>query len=116
MDKRIVAAVDGALQRKGWKPVPADAACYVTYDAFAREQRSLRVWDGGRFRGVMGSVDVATSIKGALVVGIWTRDHQLMWRAVARDSVSDKPQKNEKQLAGAVEKMFRDFPPAAAQQ
>jgi hypothetical protein len=115
MDKRIVAAVDGALSSKGWQKVTAGAACYVTYDAYAREERSLRVWDAGRLRGGFGSVDVNTTVKGSLIVGIWTRDHELMWRAVAKDTVSDKPEKNQKQLAGAVQRMFRDLPAAAQQ-
>jgi hypothetical protein len=32
---------------------------------------------------------------------------------VARDTVSDKPDQNEKKLAKCMDKMFKDFPAAA---
>jgi len=40
-----------------------------------------------------------------------TSTKQVVWRGVASDTVSDKPEKNEKHLYEAVAKMFKDFPP-----
>jgi hypothetical protein len=36
---------------------------------------------------------------------------QLIWRASAEDMVSDKAEKNEKNLDKGVTKMFKSFPP-----
>jgi hypothetical protein len=38
---------------------------------------------------------------------------KLVWRATATDTVSDNPQKNEKKIHKAVEKMFEKYPTAA---
>lgn len=116
VDKHIVDAIDGALAARGWRKVQDSPGCYVSYQASVREQRSLHIWDGrGRFRGGMGSVDVQTVLNGMLVVDIADgKSRQLVWRAVARDTVSDKTSKNEKKLAKVVDKMFKDLPVASA--
>ena len=114
-DKNIVAAIDEALGARGWKKADSGAACLVRYQASVREEKSLQVWDSPRpfVRGI-ASVDVRTVVNGMLVVDIADAAKQdLIWRAVARDTVSDKPEKNEKKLAKAMEKMFGAFPPAA---
>jgi hypothetical protein len=47
-----------------------------------------------------------------LVVDIWdARTKQLLWRATATDTVSENPEKNEKKLKKAMEKMFKKYPP-----
>jgi hypothetical protein len=116
VDKHIVEAIDGALAAKGWRKVQGNPGCYVMYQASLREQRSLQIWNGGgRFRGGMGSVDVQTVLNGMLVVDIADgASRQLVWRAVGKDTVSDKTSKNEKKLAKVVDKMFKDLPVAAA--
>jgi hypothetical protein len=49
---------------------------------------------------------------GTLVVDMLdAATRELVWRAIARDSLSDKTDKNEKKLAKATRKMFEDFPP-----
>jgi hypothetical protein len=37
--------------------------------------------------------------------------NQLIWRSTANDALSDKPEKNEKKLEKAIDKMFDKFPP-----
>jgi hypothetical protein len=36
----------------------------------------------------------------------------LVWRGTASDTVSDKPEKNEKKIQKAAEKMFKKYPPS----
>ena len=36
---------------------------------------------------------------------------QLVWRGVARDTLSDNPLKHEKKINKAVAKMFSSYPP-----
>src|SRR6185295_17259318 len=112
VDKRIIDAIDAALAAKGWRKVPENPGCYVTYQASLKEQKSLQVWESGfRFRGGISSVDVKTVVNGMLVVDIGdAAARQLMWSAVATDTVSDKPEKNQKKLAKVTEKMFKDLP------
>jgi len=40
-----------------------------------------------------------------------TGTKKLVWRGVATDTLSSKPEKNDKKLDEATEKMFKDFPP-----
>jgi hypothetical protein len=48
-----------------------------------------------------------------LVIDIWdARTKQLLWRGTATDTVSENPEKNEKNLKKAMEKLFRKYPPA----
>jgi hypothetical protein len=117
-DKRIVEAIDAQLAGRGWKKVQANPGCYVIYQASVKEQKSLQVWGhGGRFIGGMGSVDVKTVVNGMLVVDIGDAStQQLIWRAVAKDTVSDKPEQNQKKLGQCMEKMFKDFPVPATKQ
>jgi hypothetical protein len=42
-----------------------------------------------------------------------TKTKQLIWRGSAEDMVSNKAEKNEKNLNKGVEKMFKKFPPQA---
>ena len=49
---------------------------------------------------------------GTLVVDVFdTGTKKLVWRGVATDTLSSKPEKNDKKLDEATEKMFKDFPP-----
>lgn len=111
--KNIMNAIDGALAGKGWTKVEDGACRSVSYQASAKEQKRLQVWQPGRFFGGMGSVDVESTVSGMLIVDIGdAATGQLLWRGVARDTVSDKPERNHAKLAKSVEKMFKDFPPA----
>jgi len=116
-DANIVEAIDAALASKGWRRVEANPGCYVMYQASLREQKGLQVWGNGpRFFGGMASVDVKTVVNGMMVVDIGdAASQQLLWRAVAKDTLSDKPEKNKKKLAKCMEKMFKDFPPEVKQ-
>jgi hypothetical protein len=40
-----------------------------------------------------------------------TSSKGLVWRGEARDTLSDKPEKNTEKLEKAVDKMFAKFPP-----
>ena len=51
---------------------------------------------------------------GTLVVDIFdAKSKQLMFRGTAQDELSDKPEKNQKKLAKASDKIFKDFPPGS---
>ena len=51
---------------------------------------------------------------GTLVIDIFDqRNMKLIWRGVAHDSLSGKPDKDEKKLEKLVTDMFKTLPPAA---
>jgi hypothetical protein len=53
--------------------------------------------------------------EGTLVVDIYeAKTKQLMWRGVAQGELKDSPEKREKQLQKASDKLFKDFPPGSA--
>jgi hypothetical protein len=116
-DRRIVEAVDGALALKGWRKVTENPGCYVMYQASLREDRGLQIWGtGGRFLGGTGSVSVTTVRNGMLVVDIGdAATKQIIWRGVARDTLSDKPEQNQKKLAKCMDRMFKRLPAAKAE-
>ena len=51
---------------------------------------------------------------GTLVVDIYDgKGESLLWRGVAQDELSDKPDKNIKKLGKASDKLFKEFPPGS---
>ena len=64
----------------------------------------------------MGSATTTESeyTVGTLVVDIFdAKSKALMFRGTASDELSDKPEKNQKKLEKASDKMFKKFPPGS---
>ena len=57
-------------------------------------------------------IDPVTENRGTLVVDL-SNNKQLIWRGVASDTLSDKPDKNAHKIEKAVEKLFKSYPPKA---
>ena len=120
MDKRIVEAIDAQLTAKGWTKVAPDQSpdAYVLYQAAVSEETQATVWGtgyGAGWRRTGGTTQITTEtiLIGQLVVEIGdAASKQLVWRGKASDTLSDKPEKNEKKIKKAAEKMFKNFPPA----
>jgi len=65
-------------------------------------------WDLG------GTASVDTYTVGTLIVDLYdAHTKQMVWRGVATDSVSDKPEKNTQRIDKALGKMFSKYPPGA---
>jgi len=63
----------------------------------------------------MATTTVENIPVGTLVVDIYDSNSQhLLWRGLARDQLSDKPDKNTEKLQKAVDKMFEKFPPRSS--
>lgn len=118
--QRIVDSIDAQLAAKGWRRVERSQGpdAIVLYRAGATEQKQARVWGTGygpgwRFGGGSAQVDLNTIQVGQLVVDIIDAETQkLVWRGRASDTVSDRPEKNEKKINKAAEKLFKKFPPS----
>lgn len=122
MDQRVIAAVDYHLSMLGYIKTDDTPDVYVTYHATTQEQQRVTTsgygYGGGRgwrrYGGGMGSSTsrVHTYVKGTLIVDIWNAaEKSLMWRGTSTDTLSDKPEKNEKKINKGMEKLFKDFPP-----
>jgi len=117
--KRIVDAIEAQLAAKGWTRVEPNQSpdAYVLYQAAVTEQKEAQVWGTGygagwRRGGGTTQIDVTTILIGQLVVDIGDAATQkLVWRGRASDTLSDKPEKNEKKIKKAAEKLFKKFPP-----
>ncbi len=124
MDKRVVQAVESQLAAKGLQKVEPSAKpdVVVLYHAAVDVETQLNTTDMGGYYGPgswrwgMGTGMSTTTVDkipvGHLIVDIGSlQSKQLVWRGRASDTLSDDPEKNEKKINKAAEKMFKKFPP-----
>ncbi len=119
---RIKAAVDSALAAKGWTQVESGANVSIMAMEMTRSHQTLNtycdnfgggwLW-GGFGEGFGDSTTTESTYKvGTLVVDLFdSSTKKLIWRGSASDTLSDKSDKNIKNLDKGVEKMFDHFPP-----
>lgn len=114
---RIQNAVDHALQAKGWQRVDSGGDVAIMAVGSAHNQREYQTFYNGlggwRWGGFGETTTEAINYPvGSLVLDLYdAHNKNLVWRGVSSDSLSDKPEKNEKKLDKAVNKMFEHFPP-----
>jgi hypothetical protein len=120
-ESRIRDAVDRDLQAKGWQKVESGGDVALTAVGSARDQHEYQTfYDGlGGWRwGGFGETTTTTETYrvGSLVLDMYdAHNKHLVWRGVASDTLSDKPEKNEKILDKSADKMLKNFPPKGAQ-
>jgi hypothetical protein len=127
-EKRVMDEITQTLVEKGWKRVDANADALVLLHGATEKQKSLNTFYSGmggyggygyRGWGGMGGTGTATTttseyLVGTLVVDIFdAKTKALMYRGTATDELSDKPEKNQKKLAKASDKLFKNFPPGS---
>jgi hypothetical protein len=117
---RITSAVDSQLAAKGWTRVNSGGDASVSAFGRVNERDTMQTfydgypgwgWTGW---GGMGTVktQVVPEAVGALNVDVFdSATKKLIWRGTASDTLSSKPDKNDKKLDHAVEEMFDHFPP-----
>jgi hypothetical protein len=116
---RIMAAIDNDLAAKGWTKVASGGDAAVSAFGRTREQDTLRTfydtfpgWGWSGWGGGTATTYTDRSTIGALTVDIFdANSKRLIWRGMATDTLSDKPEKNREKLEKAVEDMFKKFPP-----
>lgn len=117
---RIQTAVDTALAQKGWMKVPSGGDAAVSAFGRTREQDTLQTFYDGfpgwgwRWGGGFGTATTTVEPQriGTLTIDIFDgQAKQLLWRGTASDTLSSKPEKNDKRLEKNVEDMFKKFPP-----
>ena len=114
VNQRIIAAVDRGMASRGWTKAPeGQADLAVVAIVSTSEKQSLETlyngFGGGWGYAGWGPVEttVRTYLEGTLLVDLFNaQSKKLVWRGVASDTVSDKPQKNADHIDKSVEKMF----------
>ena len=120
---RIKAAMDAALAAKGWTQVESGGDISIVAIEINRDQQTLNTYyddfgGGWRWRGFGGFGESTTTSEtytvGTLVVDLFdAKTKMLVWRGVSSGMLSDKSDKNIKNLNRGVQKMFQHFPPDA---
>jgi Domain of unknown function (DUF4136) len=122
---RIKDAVNTALAAKGWTQMESGGQVAIVAMEMTKNQQTLNTfydgfgggWGWRRFGGG-GFGDATTTTEnytvGTLVVDLFdASSKKLIWRGSASDTLSDKSDKNIKNLDKGVQKMFDHFPPNA---
>jgi Domain of unknown function (DUF4136) len=117
---RIKSAVDGQLAAKGLTQVPSGGDISLVAIEATKNQESLNTFydgfgGGWRWGGFGNSYTTVDNYKvGTLVVDMFdTQTKKLIWRGSASDVLSNKSDKNIKNLDKGVQKMLKHFPPEA---
>ena len=116
---RIKEAVNAALTAKGLTPVESGGDIAIVAIEMTKSQQSLNTFYngfGGGWRWGGGFGDATTTVDnykvGTLVVDLFdAHTKTLLWRGSSSDTLSDKSDKNIKNLDKGVQKMFDHFPP-----
>jgi len=123
---RIERAVDSALAAKGWTKVPSGGEAAVSAFGKTTEKDNMETfydgfpgwgWRAGWWGGGMGmsQTEVVPQRIGTLTVDVFDgATKQLIFRGEATDTLSSKPEKNDKKLDANVNEMFKKFPPKIA--
>jgi hypothetical protein len=129
VDKQIKDAMDTELATKGLTKVDGDDAnLLIGYQPAVGEEKQFNSystgwgygpgWGGGWYGGGMGSTSTTgsttTIYKGQLALDMYdSAKHDLVWRGVVSKTIDPKakPEKQQKNLAKAVTKLLKNYPP-----
>ena len=128
-DKQIKSTVDSELATKGLTKTDADTAdLYVAYQAGIGTEKQFTSYNtdwgygpgwnrGGWYGGGGGGMttgQTSTIYTGQLAIDFYdSKGHDLVWRGVASKTIDTnaKPEKQQKNLAKAVAKLLKKYPP-----
>lgn len=120
--KRVVSAIDSQLVSKGLLRVDAEreADVLVAYHANFDENVQITGFSSGyglpRFGHVSGTATTQKVMSGTLIVDlIDAQTKSLVWRGSAERDLdpSAKPEKRDKNINKAAEKIFKHYPPTS---
>ncbi|HMF95752.1 MAG TPA: DUF4136 domain-containing protein, partial [Vicinamibacterales bacterium] len=128
-DRQVKAAVDKQLATKGLTKTDADSAdLYIGYQAAVGQEKQYTSFDtgwgygpgwygAGWYGGGGGGMTTGTTSTiyiGQLALDMYNpKPHSLVWRGVASKTIDPeaKPEKQQKNLAKACQKMLKNYPP-----
>jgi hypothetical protein len=127
--KKITSAIDAELAAKGMTKTEGDTAdLYIGYQTAIGQEKEFTSyntgwgygagWGGGWYGGGMASTttygSTSTVYVGQLDVSIYDpAQKQLVWRGVATKTLDPKakPEKKQKNITKAVQKLLKKYPP-----
>jgi len=128
IDERIVAAIDNALAAKGLKKGDKPDVFVIYHVAFDK-QKDISTFSsgygggygpygwgyGGGWGGGTSTTQVRDILIGTLVIDLAdAAKGQMVWRGMATKEgvdVQAKPEKRDKNITNAVNKIFKNYPP-----
>ena len=121
--RRVLAEFDEAIAAKGWKKVAEGQADIhvVLHGATQTKHNANTFYSGGmggygyRYGGMGGMGTASTTVSeytvGTLVVDMFdAKTKNLVFRGIAEDEISDKPEKNAKKLEKASDEDVQELP------
>jgi hypothetical protein len=122
---RVKNAIDNQLIAKGWQRVDSGGDASVSAFGSTYSERTLETWYSGGLGGGWyhrgwwtggGPGFTTTTIErtpvGTLHIDIFdSQTKKVIWHGVATDTLTAKPDKNEKKLEKSVADLFKKFPP-----
>jgi Domain of unknown function (DUF4136) len=127
IDDRIVAAIDSALTAKGFTK-SSDPDVFVVYHVAFDKEKDISTFSsgygggygpygwgwGGGWAGGTTTTQVRDILIGTLVIDMAdAKKGQLAWRGIGVKEVDTqaKPEKRDKSITNAVNKIFKNYPP-----
>jgi hypothetical protein len=122
IDGRIVSAIESELTAKGLTKTEASPDVTVAYHIAFDKEKDISAWSTGggpyryRWGPGWGSTEVRVSeiLVGTLVIDMAdAKKSELVWRGIGVKEVDTqaKPEKRDKNIQGAVQKILKNYPP-----
>lgn len=105
--------INNALQAKGLTMVQQNQNpdLIVVAGGGAREQTSYEAWGMRGIGGGVGGITPEQNVEGTLIVNLYDAKAQsLVWRGIAEKTLDKSGDKNQKNVAKAIDKMFKQWP------
>jgi len=121
MQQRIQEAMQYHLAMRGTERVESGGDVMITYHGDNKDETVIHSdsfgygYGGGWGRwggGGMGSTTsrAHTYTKATLIFDVWdAKAKTMVWRGTISDTISDKPEKNEKKINKGAEKLFKEW-------
>jgi hypothetical protein len=128
IDERIVNGIEAELAKKGLTKVEANPDVFVVYHVAFDKQKDISTFSsgygggygpygwgyGGGWGGGTTTTQVRDILVGTLVVDVAdAKKNAMVWRGMGVKEVNTqaKPEKRDKSIAKALEKIFKNYPP-----
>jgi hypothetical protein len=130
VDKRIVASIEEQLAAKGFSRNDTNPDVFVVYHVAFDEQKDISTYSSGPVYGGYGwgwgggwgttttDVRVREIVVGTLAIDmVDASKKQIAWRGLGTREIDTnaKPEKRDENVAKAVAKIFRNYPPRVKQ-
>jgi hypothetical protein len=127
IDERIVNAIDAAMAAKGFKKADSNPDVYVVYHVAFDKQKDISTFSSGYAGGygpygwgwgggfpTTSTTQVRDILVGTMVIDMAdAKTNKVVWRGMGTKEVDTtaKPEKRDKSITNAVNKIFKNYPP-----